>query len=132
MGEKTTLIARVLWCSVCRWFLSCSSWRYACNSCLVIGSTVDSFGLLCNVWSVQQSSVFHYYTVPSSPDKPFLFRRSAPYKIPTSPPILGGDIKFILQPGARPRHPSTDTALPGHHNIRQHFPNQNHLNHVLQ
>ena len=42
-----------------------------------------------------------------------------PYKIPTSPPILWGNIKFILQPGG-PRHPSTDTALRGHHNIRQH------------
>ena len=62
---------------------------------------------------------------PPPPNKPFLFRRSAPYKIPTSPPILGGDIKFILQPCACPRRPSTDTALRGHHNIRQHFPNQN-------
>ena len=40
---------------------------------------------------------------PLSPSSHF-YSAGRPYKIPTSP-ILGGNIKFILQPGALDTHP---------------------------
>ena len=42
---------------------------------------------------------------PLSPSSHF-YSAGRPYKIPTSP-ILGGNIKFILQPGALDTHPPT-------------------------
>ena len=74
------------------------------------------------------SYVFHFSS--SIPSPSHFYSAGWPYKIPTSPPILWGNIKFILQPGG-PRHPSTPTALPGHHIIRQYFSNQNLLENVL-
>ena len=76
--------------------------------------TVDTFQRLCTTNSLMYSQ--HQLGFPLPPSH--FYSAGRPYKIPTSPPILWGNIKFILQPGG-PRHPSTATVLEGHQNIWQ-------------